>query len=39
TIEPGIYVWNKYGVRIEELVLVTERGPRVITQMPRVFEK
>lgn len=39
TIEPGVYIWNKYGVRIEELVLITEKGPKLITQIPRVFHK
>jgi len=39
TIEPGIYMWNKYGVRIEELIHVTEKGPKLITQIPRVFQK
>lgn len=26
SIEPGIYIEGKYGVRIENLVLVTEDG-------------
>jgi Xaa-Pro aminopeptidase len=31
TIEPGIYMPNKYGVRIEDTVLVTSGGREVLT--------
>lgn len=38
TIEPGIYVPGKGGVRIEDMVLVTADGHRVLTKIPKTFE-
>ncbi len=35
TIEPGIYLEGKFGVRIEDMVWVKDEGPRVITGAPR----
>jgi len=32
TIEPGIYLPGKFGVRIEDMVLVTDRGGEVLTK-------
>ncbi|MEZ0393886.1 MAG: M24 family metallopeptidase, partial [Desulfurococcaceae archaeon] len=38
TIEPGVYFPNRFGVRIEEDVLITERGHEVITgSLQRIF--
>jgi Xaa-Pro aminopeptidase len=31
TIEPGVYVAGKFGVRIEDMVAVTDRGHKVLT--------
>ena len=31
TIEPGIYLENKFGIRIEDTVLVTKTGYKVLT--------
>ncbi len=34
TIEPGIYIPGKYGVRLEHSVLVTETGYKVLNKTP-----
>ena len=35
TIEPGVYVPDRFGVRIEDLVLVAEAGPQALTSIPK----
>lgn len=35
TIEPGIYLPGKFGVRIEDMVLVTETGCKNLTKSPK----
>jgi len=35
TIEPGIYIPKKYGIRIEDVIAVTKKGVKILTKMPR----
>lgn len=35
TVEPGIYIEGKYGVRIEDMVYMSENGPINITKTPK----
>lgn len=37
TIEPGVYLPDIGGVRIEDMVLVTARGHHVLTSLPKEF--
>src|SRR4030043_57087 len=38
TIEPGVYVPGVGGVRIEDMVLVGEKGPQVLTSLNKSLE-
>lgn len=38
SIEPGVYLEGKLGVRIEDLVLVTEEGCEVLNRLPKELE-
>ena len=37
SIEPGIYLPGRMGVRIEDLVLVTEDGVEVLNKLNKEF--
>ncbi len=38
TIEPGVYLPGELGVRIEDLVVVTEDGYRNLSGLPKDLE-
>jgi Xaa-Pro aminopeptidase len=38
TIEPGVYLPGRFGIRIEDDVLVTTAGARILSSMPKNLE-
>ena len=39
TVEPGVYLPGRLGVRIEDLVLVTDGGHEVLNTLPKEFQE
>ncbi|MFN9971150.1 MAG: M24 family metallopeptidase, partial [Phycisphaerae bacterium] len=39
TVEPGIYLPGKFGVRIEDDVLITATGGEILTSVPKEFDQ
>lgn len=37
TVEPGIYIPNKLGIRIEDTYVVTSKGAKALTESPQGF--
>ena len=37
TIEPGVYFAGEFGVRIEDMVVVTREGGQVLTHSPKAL--
>lgn len=35
TVEPGVYIPGSWGIRIEDMILVTADGCRILTEMPK----
>ncbi len=35
TVEPGVYLAGRFGIRIEDLVVAREGGPEVLTRTPK----
>ncbi len=35
TVEPGVYLPGQFGIRIEDLVVLTEDGIRILTSIPK----
>ncbi|MBN1437476.1 MAG: aminopeptidase P family protein [Sedimentisphaerales bacterium] len=38
TVEPGVYIPGKFGIRIEDDVLVTKNGAKLLTRLPKNLE-
>jgi Xaa-Pro aminopeptidase len=37
TIEPGVYMPGKFGIRIEDMVAATAQGSRVLTPVTKAW--
>ena len=39
TVEPGVYMPGRLGVRLEDDVMITDKGPQVLTQACKHFQR
>lgn len=39
SIEPGIYLPGRFGIRLEEIVILRADGPEILSELPRTPEK
>lgn len=39
TVEPGIYLEGEFGIRIEDMILITKTGPKNLTKIPGKLKK
>ncbi|MFS4580890.1 M24 family metallopeptidase [Phaeobacter sp. C3_T13_0] len=39
SIEPGIYLKDRFGVRLEEIVILREDGAEILSEMPRTMQR
>lgn len=39
SIEPGIYMPGRHGLRLEEIVYLTDNGPEILSQLPRAVHQ
>jgi Xaa-Pro aminopeptidase len=35
SIEPGVYIPGRFGIRLEDIVIVLENGPEILSSLPR----
>ena len=36
TIEPGVYISGRFGIRLEEMLVVTSKGAEILTKAPKI---
>ena len=37
SVEPGVYLPRRFGIRLEEIVILGAEGPEVLSRLPRAF--
>jgi Xaa-Pro aminopeptidase len=35
SIEPGVYIPGRFGIRLEDIIIVRENGPEILSSLPR----